>query len=336
MFVLDWFQVKWKYIHPSNLMATNMIPIMDKETHVQFIVSEKIQRSIYQFLMDIYEKKQNDLWKLIQLILFQCFHFLETSYLVTGFISFDFHLQNCMSNHYQFLENKRLLYKRFRSKNIYALDPIYHHGNIVKIIDFGRSRIYPRFYPAENWMKKEKETDLKLIYNTVHENLYINKDSNLFIDTRNFIAELCLKIDPVIWADLKIRDKMLWEKLVEIFDKTLGLDAWKNIYFKSLKIEKQKKLNETIKKYFGLHTTFQDFRCLHLIEYELDRNHLPDEDFYHFYHFNLIFIKFNGQIGMSSTDLLNSFLFDDLITLQDYGEKNDIFLSEPNDDWILK
>lgn len=331
MINIDWFQIKWKYFLPENSWTISQFVAQEEDT-VQVLVSEILDQDLKSFLnkqnLLSITRNRKDQWKILQFCLFETFHFLETAFLVTGFISFDFHITNCMLNYYPDWKEKTLIYERFKRKGMtYAINPIYHKGNLIKIFDFGRSRIYPRLKNME--LTKDQ---MKLIYHDLHdESFNINEKENLFIDTRVFIGSLCLQLGEDYWKFVKESvsgDE--WKNIITIFDNTLGLDNWRNNFVKKYS---ENKLENAFKIYFPI-KSIDDFSCLHLMNFIFTEGN--KNDVVKLVNEYLLFVKpFEGQSGMSATNLLDSILFEDL-KIDPENENQYIYLSRPNDDWILK
>jgi hypothetical protein len=337
MINIDWFQIKWKDFLPFDYWTIPHI-IANKDDIIQVLVSEMLDKDLKSFLMGEFEiirggKNRIDplnLWKTLQFCLFETFHFLETAYLATGFISYDFHITNCMVNNYQEWTKITLLYERFGRKGVtYAINQRYHKGNLIKIFDFGRSRIYPRLKNMR--LKKDQ---MKLIYHNLHDkDLNINEKENLFIDTRVFIGSLCLQLDKDFWKFMENSFKgNEWMNIIKIFDNALGLENWKNHFVK--KDENKERLEQNFKKNFPLINSIYDFSCTHLMDFKITDSN--KEDIFNFMNMDLLFIQpFEGQSGMTATNLLDSKLFEDL-KIDPKNEPQYIYLSRPNDEWILK
>lgn len=126
--VVDWFIL----FQPAETNPRHHLP------H-QYIISEQVDLPLEQFL------DENGHWQSLACVLFQVLHALETAWATNRFIHYDLHMGNVRLKknraHTRFHE-KHFLYRRvYDAGNAYLLERGWLGQHMVKLIDFGRSRM---------------------------------------------------------------------------------------------------------------------------------------------------------------------------------------------------
>lgn len=133
MTIVDWFQsTRTQLDLRENTLADPLLH--------QVVIAERANIRLVEFLA-----LHNDL-ETLRAILFQILHALETAWLTNEFTHNDLHMGNIMLRDVSHigspLRDMSLVYNRFDRRYWYVLPKAHLHNHIVKLIDFGRSRLY--------------------------------------------------------------------------------------------------------------------------------------------------------------------------------------------------
>lgn len=133
MCIVDWFQTTRKHLElPKN-------PLTDPLLH-QIVIAERAHKHLNEFLL------MHNTLDTLRVTLFQILHALETAWHTNHFTHNDMHMGNVMmrdvSHDGSPFRDRRFIYKRLDRDRWYVLDNQYLHNHIVKLIDFGQSRLY--------------------------------------------------------------------------------------------------------------------------------------------------------------------------------------------------
>ena len=196
MVMVDWFQTSRAEL---GLFAGTTRTWRD-EYQSQFTVSEYIEGSVLAFM------RSHPTVAALKGLVFQVLHALETAWLTNEFVHYDLHTGNIMmkrtTGDQSPLAGRNLLYKRYGHSDWYQLGQSNLGDHIVKIIDFGFSRLCAPKAPAH------KRYDLKKgVERHVHDRFIgldwevgeMNRQSgNMYTDVRLFLLDvLTLPVD--IW-----------------------------------------------------------------------------------------------------------------------------------------
>lgn len=145
MVVVDWFQTSRAKM---GLYADPQNPTEMDNLYNQITISEYAHTTVGQFFYD------NPTLGALRAFIFQVLHALETAWHTNEFVHHDLHLNNIMLKKTHFdeqplsernespFDGRNLLYKRRHDADWYVLKKEDLGNHIVKIIDFGFSRIY--------------------------------------------------------------------------------------------------------------------------------------------------------------------------------------------------
>lgn len=136
MVIVDWFQATRAAI---GLFKSPFHSPLDSLTN-QVTIVEFAHTQIKDFM------RQQPTLASLRAITFQVFHALETARITNEFVHYDLHLGNVLLKRTDYADSpfnsRNLLYKRHGYPNWYRLPYEDLGGHIVKIIDFGFSRLY--------------------------------------------------------------------------------------------------------------------------------------------------------------------------------------------------
>lgn len=338
MIIFDWCKLKLFDDNPKIGLFQKILfkeKAVPKDDYFEFIICENIEFESKDFLQKFIINNHPFPLKLkiLKIIIFQILHALETAYLTTGFVSNDLHLGNVMIKRVDDIKHKDFIYKRYKhSEKYYHLQEQIHQGYLVKIIDFGRSKIIPRLYNGNIPIFHEKE------------DLYILKNGDTKIDTKRILGSILFDLSFEFWdIDIKrrlyqegteIEVKKDYKLFLEFMEDSLQFNQWKET------IKKDNKLLGEFNNIFNINKQ-NDFNIdnITLEIIMLDYNHqVLDEQTYkkvhHFFIYHFFFIK--KHLNKDATEILNSDYFEDIIIKKEQIPKDSIFLSNPKDEWILK
>jgi serine/threonine protein kinase len=136
MTIVDWFVAVKKDVIPGEEGKAQQL-------YHQVVVIDRMDQSLEDYL------EENPSVEVLRAVLFQLFHALEIAWHTNRFIHGDLHIGNVMVQRIGAnspLYAKDFLYRRLSSPHWYRVDRDALHGNLLKMIDFGRSGL---FIPSE-------------------------------------------------------------------------------------------------------------------------------------------------------------------------------------------
>ena len=137
MVMVDWFQSSRAKL---GLYANPLVPTPADTLYDQVTISEYAGTDMLTFL------SQNTGFQVLRAVIFEVLHSLETAWHSHEFVHGDLHVGNIQMKRTNYEEspfrNKNLLYKRRNIDDWYVLPKEALGDHLVKIIDFGFSRIY--------------------------------------------------------------------------------------------------------------------------------------------------------------------------------------------------
>lgn len=199
MVMVDWFQTTRADLG----LFTGTTRTWRDDYQSQFTVSEYIEDSVLSFM------RSHPTIHALKGLVFQVLHALETAWLTNEFVHYDLHTGNIMmkrtTDDQSPLAGRNLLYKRYRHEEWYQLKQSNLGDHIVKIIDFGFSRLCAPKTAAH------KQYDLKNgVERHIHDRLIgldwevgeMNRQSgNTYVDVRLFLLDL-LTLPVDIWQSM--------------------------------------------------------------------------------------------------------------------------------------
>jgi len=222
--ILDWFYTPRSPLLMHQLEA-HLAPA--NEMLYQATVSEKLDESVEAFLTT------NRTMATLRAVLFQVFDALEVAWHTNEFMHYDLYTENVMIRRYDTVPDspflgKNLLYKRPGDDHYwYVLSPLALGGAIIKLIDFGRSRMRVPKTPLSDASPLEHHHE-RLI-DTVEGQEYIGvsplMEPNRKHDVRLFLIHLFLMKSAYYWDAVKdSASPTEWREFTRFFDAALGLD----------------------------------------------------------------------------------------------------------------
>lgn len=213
MVMVDWFQTSRSEL---GLYTQATHTLMD-DHYSQFTVAEYAEDDIFEFMQN------HPTMDALRGVLFQVFHALETAWLTNEFIHYDMHTGNLMmkrtTGEDSPLSGRSLLYKRHGVADWYRLTDANTGGHIVKIIDFGFSRLY-----APREAAHKRLTDINQgVQRHLHDKVVglewpaadIQRDRpNRYADVRLFMLSI-LRLSPSVWRAIPLDSLVAFHAFVE-------------------------------------------------------------------------------------------------------------------------
>jgi hypothetical protein len=128
--IVDWFPAQRRAIVPEE---------GDNPYYYQVIISERLDEDLRDYLL------HNPSLGVLRACLFQLYHALETAWHTNGYTHNDCHMGNVLLQRIPEnspLYEKDFLYRRLSSPHWYRVRKEDLHNNLLKLIDFGRNRLY--------------------------------------------------------------------------------------------------------------------------------------------------------------------------------------------------
>lgn len=205
MVIVDWF-----------VSNTNLYPSIDGRGPFQYIVSERLDTTLYDYLVIDHPDMLT-----LKCTLFCVAQALEAAWTTHRYIHFDLHFANIMIkkvNKDSVFHGKDYLYTRAYDDHQYRLPQKGHHNTLVKILDFGRNYMkipgVPRgddntdLYDHIEVRKNDGSTihrhDTLLVYRI--EEFGIGMSANRTWDMRRIMWDLMTKWPVTYWRRLSKSD----------------------------------------------------------------------------------------------------------------------------------
>lgn len=184
MCIVDWFQASRRQLQLPKNERTD--PLLH-----QIVIAERAHRHLDDFLF-MYNSLET-----LRTVLFQILHALETAWYTHQYTHNDLHMGNVMlravAHEESPFRDKNFVYKRLGRQLWYVLEKEHLHNHIVKLIDFGRSRLYA---PGEaNHTADARHTHSQLIGPDMPEIGLPRHDANRQIDVRSLFLTLIMLSD---------------------------------------------------------------------------------------------------------------------------------------------
>ena len=212
MVMVDWFQTSRADLGLYSQGDSTRHPLRD-DHYSQFTVAEYAEDDIFEFMQN------HPTMDALKGVIFQVFHALETAWITNEFIHYDMHTGNVMmkrtTGDESPLAGRNLLYKRYGYDEWFQLTDANLGGHIVKIIDFGFSRICVPTNPAH----LDEEHDYRHLHDKVvgveWRAAQIHPDwPNRSADVRLFLLSL-LRLQPAVWDAIPLEEREVFYRFVD-------------------------------------------------------------------------------------------------------------------------
>lgn len=194
MSIVDWFQAS-----RAQIGLLKGVGKTDSLLH-QVVIAERAHRHL-----DDYLYVYNTL-PALRAVLFQILHALETAWHTNQFTHNDMHMGNVMlrevSHEESPFRDKNFIYKRLGRPLWYTLDKEHLHNHIVKLIDFGRSRLYVPTREMHTNIRHNHTNLIGVDYPRIGQPL---KEANRQIDLRSLFLTLLMLPDRY-WTGLGVEE----------------------------------------------------------------------------------------------------------------------------------
>jgi len=213
MVMVDWFQTSRSEL---GLYTQATHTLMD-DHYSQFTVAEYAEDDIFEFMQN------HPTMDALRGVIFHVLPPLETAWLTNEFIHYDMHTGNVMmkrtTGEDSPLSGRNLLYKRHGHDEWYQLTDANLGGHIVKIIDFGFSRLYAPREPAHKRLIDINQGVQRHIHDKVvgleWPDADISRDKpNRYADVRMFLLSI-LRLSPSMWSAIPLEERLAFYAFVE-------------------------------------------------------------------------------------------------------------------------
>lgn len=194
MSIVDWFQAS-----RTQIGLLKGVGKTDNLLH-QVVIAERAHSHLNDYLL-----AYNTL-PALRAVLFQILHALETAWHTNQFTHNDMHMGNVMlrdvSHEESPFRDKNFIYKRLGRPLWYTLDKEHLHNHIVKLIDFGRSRLYVPTRESHINIRHNHTNLIGVDYSRIGQPL---KEANRQIDLRSLFLTLLL-LPERYWTGLGVEE----------------------------------------------------------------------------------------------------------------------------------
>lgn len=198
MVVVDWF-----------VSDVNHYPEVEGYGPYQYIVSEKLDKSLYDFLVGEHLGDARTL----KATLFCIAQALEAAWATHRYIHYDLHINNVMikqTTEKSFYRNKNYTYTRVYNEKQYRIPVDAHHNTVTKIIDFGRNRMnIPSMPSGDDKYNLYEHIDRELRHNHTESISHIVDGTGVGIgenrtwDLRRLLWDLLVILPCDYWYQMK-------------------------------------------------------------------------------------------------------------------------------------
>jgi hypothetical protein len=192
MSIVDWFQASRTQIGLPKGRTDHLLH--------QVVIAERAHRHLDDYLF------MHNTLPALRVVLFQILHALETAWHTNQFTHNDMHMGNVMLREVAHEESpfrdKNFIYKRLGRPLWYTLDKQDLHNHIVKLIDFGRSRLYVPASEIHTNMRHMHGNLIGVDYPSIGSPL---KEANRQIDLRSLFLTILMLPDEY-WKRMGIEE----------------------------------------------------------------------------------------------------------------------------------
>lgn len=213
MVMVDWIQASRSKL---GLFANPDYPTTMDTLTSQITISEYAHTTVGEFFTDFPS------FKALRLMIFQVMHALETAWHTNEFVHYDLHTSNVMFKKTDYADSpfkgRSLLYKRRHVAQWYVLPKEDLGNHIVKIIDFGFSRIYApsveqHLLYSVSAAKPPHVHDRFIGLDWPENDVYPDRP-NRYVDVRLFMLSM-FYLPNIFWTSITKEEKATLHALLE-------------------------------------------------------------------------------------------------------------------------